>query len=407
MVCLCLWIILYKICANYKDFMSKHSKDYIKLMHLLHNDNYKLQKLTIKLGTDESKFIFKKEDSEIVFESTKYDVAMLGMSLKQFPNLDYENEFKEVKDLSKYFDDVQFLIDRDKQRLNNARVEIKSGKFKFEYVPEVLLEDFLASNKKASKKFEQLKYDYYHLFNYFAGLMVELQKSHEIHFSKNKKLESQVDLLFKRIMKAINAERAIDSYNKLLTLLDFCPQNKLSEYAQLQKHNNKTFEIMQKSYGNKTSVNNVLHLLLDIYRKLAEFSSDYIKTFAKVEHMIDEKTYNNNFGFSDDYKYLITIPEYKQILKSLDPAIRHSESHLNTVHDEKAGKILLTKKNGRRRDVIREYSYQEFSSISNELGNGLDLVLAMSVSICHIITLFRVIDSFEYKMLLVQIGNKS
>lgn len=386
--------------------MEKHSKDYIKLMRFLHEDKCVLHSIKIKLGLDESRFILKEMDKEVVFESKEPDVARLGLHLKIFPNLNYQDEFREVKDLNKYFDDIDFFIDLDKKKFQAAKNDISVANYQFKYDPVVLVEDFLHFDKKSTTAYKQLKEDYYHILIYFVHVLTQLQRTNEIKCSQNQKLKTQVDFLFKRIMKYISSATPIEAYHKLMDLVGFCPQKKMSKYVELHKEFSQTFLIIQKSYGNKTKVDNVLHLLLDIYRKLAEFSSDYIKIFSKIEHAMSGEKYNKYFGFNKDYDYLTNIPDYKQILQCLDPKIRHSESHLNTEYNRKDGKIIITKKNGRSCKVVREYSYQEFSHISYELYSTLALALTMSVSLAHIITLFSVINSKEYKMLLISIGNK-
>ncbi len=385
--------------------MAKHSKDYVKLKNLLHFDGYILQRFTIKPTTDESEFALKKNGDELIFQSKESDVAMLGMRLKVFPDMKYKDAFKEVKDLTKYFGDIEFLVDLDKRKLQKAKTDLESGIFKFQYDPLEHLEIFLDSTTKSSSSFNYLKKDHHHIIAYVVHLLLKLQQTYDARCALKSGFKVKMDFLFQRAMEAIHSERPIDSYLKLMALIDYDPKDKLSEYVELMAQNNATFETMQKSYGGKTKAENVMHLLLDIYRKLAEFSRDYIRTFAKIEHVLRNVEYNSKSGFCENYNYLNDNPGYQDFLKPLDPDLRNSESHLNTIHNKVEGKLIITKRNRRHRETIREYSYKEFSDISNNLNNNLVLELAMSISLCHMITLFRVINSYEYKMLLLSIDN--
>lgn len=398
----------------------KHSKseDYKKLMKLIHDDGYSLTEIHLNLDniegkpgffTENSRFVLKKGKDKIELTSTEEDLGSLVWHLKTFPNLDYENEFRKVVNLEKYFDDIKFLIDKDGQKLQNASAEVSKGDFKFEYKVEELIDTFLneTTNKaRSNPRYKKLREDYYYILLYHLDVLHRSKELLDRYNKEDSNFKHFNSFFFKRIMECVQADKPVQMYRNIIELLNFDPADKLSIYTAIKQDNNELFSMMQSYYGSSTSAAKVAPRLLDMYRRFAEYCSDFVEFFTRIENKIEKKEFDSSLGFNDNYGYLCTKKDYVPILKSLDPQIRHSESHLNTKTGESIGKIVITEKDGRRRKIIKEYSYQEFEVMLKEIDNSLTLAFAISVMSAYTIILHQVLISFEYKVLLLGIGNR-
>lgn len=394
------------------------SEDYKKLMKLIHDDKYTLTGAHVNLDqvkgkpgyfTQNSRFDLEKGEDKIEFKSEEDDLGMLVWHLKTFPNLDYQNEFRQVEDLEQYFNDIQFLIDQDGRKLQEASAQISRGDFKFTYDVEALLDAFLNEDKnkgRSNKKYKKLRDDYYFIHFYHLDILQQSKRLLDRYNNEDTNFKHYNNFFFKRIMECVQDEKPVQMYKKLIELLNFDPVDKLTIYSAIKQDNNEMFAMMQSYYGSSTKADKVITRLLDMYRRFAEYCGDFVEFFTLIEHKIEGKKFDSSLGFNDHYGYLCAKKEYVPILKSLDPQIRHSESHLNTKTGENIGKIIITEKKGRKREVIKEYSYRELESMLKDLDSSLSLAFAVSVMSAYAIILHQVIVSFEYKILLLGIGNR-
>lgn len=395
--------------------MSKHSQDYQNLMRLLHDEGWSIQKVELKIdnpaegSTEHSKFTLKKGKEINVLESTEDDLGLLSWHFHWFPNVQNKNEFRKVKNLERYYDEIQFLVDPDGAKLRAASVSVAKGEFKLTYRIEELLDGFLnekSNASRSSKKYLKLKTDYYFILLYHLDLLGRIKPMLDRYNTDGSNFKHYNDLLLQRTMEYVKSDKPIQKYQKLIEVLDFDPADKMSIYSEIEADNNEVFGMIQSHYGKSADAMKVIPRLLDMYRRFAEFSADYIQFFSRIEHSLAGKKYDANWGYSENFSYLLSIPHYASILKCLDPNIRHSESHLNT-KTGKLDRIIITDKNGRRRKILREYTYQEFSEMLKDLDNALSLAFTMAVISAYVIILQEVLTSFDYKVLLLGIDNRN
>jgi hypothetical protein len=145
---------------------------------------------------------------------------------------------------------------------------------------------------------------------------------------------------------------------------------------------------------------------LDVYRRYCELSSHFINALRiSIEIGNDENPIVAYKKFVTNVEILKSIPEYTMLVKGIEPRIRHSESHINTEIDEKNAIVRVTEKKGKNRKILCEFQLNEISKMILHLDRDFFPAMAVSFAIFETFLLLRCLNSFEYRILLLGIGN--
>ncbi len=146
--------------------------------------------------------------------------------------------------------------------------------------------------------------------------------------------------------------------------------------------------------------------LLDAYRRYCESLRPFIDVLSDVVCAVEKMS---RIAPNTGYKKRVAIiksTRFAGIARSLDPDIRHSESHDGTVIDDDKASVLLTDiaDDGSRR-TLGEYSYWQISDMTLDLQNGLFLAVLTSFALHETGLLFTALVSPEYTAALLSIDN--
>lgn len=379
------------------------SENFKLLMKLLFTDKKKINKVGIKLSKDDFEYTKIDFTDEEKFESQEADVAKYAFSLKSTINSDGDYEIASYNNLDKYYSDIEYLLDKDNTKLKKAVEDIRTGRYRFKFDPDKLLEEFLSSKRRKSKKFLPLKTEYFHICAY------NLLQSHIalVNLNKAKSKYPEIDGYYKKIdyifMKAFRNDRNfVKNYIRQqkagsFDLGDFAKQViSVTDYTKALK------DIFPKQgVKPKTGIN----FVLDMYRRYAEACVKPLNLLRIGQEIMDGVASPEPKKTSEQNKTIL-LKSLGPVLDCFDGRIRNSESHLSTEIDNKGKKILITKSQKEGREVLTKYTFEEMIGMTNTIKDKLLPSLTFTLYIeWRVMLLVIVYPLPEYKILLLQIDN--
>ena len=133
------------------------SKDFESLMDLLFNKKQRIEQVTTNLnsdGTGEAHISF--IGVVDTFSSKEPDVVKYTVHLRQTIDSDGKCELVAFKDLEQYYRDIDFLWKEEQSKRNQAYRDLAEGRYTFDFDPDELIEVFLLSDNRKSRKFLKL-----------------------------------------------------------------------------------------------------------------------------------------------------------------------------------------------------------------------------------------------------------
>jgi hypothetical protein len=395
------------------------SEDFKSLMKLLFHDRYKLIEIKIKLnqinnGTEGLPQIVNiklmKEHQEIDFISNETDVIEYCFSLNRTIDSNGDWEFYSVKDIERYYSDIDFLRDPDKEKLSNSIKRVIAGEFKPKYIPEKLVIQFLLadnkSEKRHSKKFEQLKEDY---FDILASCTLDLKQYTDL----NEKLKIERDG-YKRYSDSVNDlittafrsdSNQIKNYLFFKKILDFDIEDLIIRTSKEKKYHNYLFRTLSKT--NPHPLEESTRALLDVYRRYVEVLSPFINALRiSIEVCKGDLNPKNYLKMTENCRIIREENKLSHLVDIYDPSVRNSESHSNTIIDQEQGKILITEKSKGKRIVVKEIELNKMSQWVRCMERDFTPAITITFNIQEQFQLLLAMTSFEYLNAIVAIGNK-
>jgi hypothetical protein len=387
------------------------SDDLNCLRNLLFQDRYSIQEIVIKYGDGDKAtntiFTLKKENKKIEFSSCEDDIFLYGSSFHR--SLDHNGNWilSSYADDESYYQTIDQLFDKDEVKKKVAYERIVNGSYRPHYDSEKLLRKFILShNRKNINKFKNLREDYFEILinqalilNKYLELDKKLQQERLGYAELSKKIEI---ILRNSFLKTDNPVKNFLDYHKTI---DLNIEDILKKIQEEKDYHYKIYELIKKDLPNK-DIKNLGKVPLDIYRRYCELSSHFINA---IRISVERGNGNDNpipyKKFLSNVEFLKSIPEYAILVKGIEPQIRHSESHINTEIDEKTAIIRITEKKGKNRKLLCEYPLNEISRMTLTFEKDFFPAMTISFTIFESFLLLQILNSFEYRTLLLGIGN--
>lgn len=396
------------------------SQDFLQLTNLIFKQGSRITGIQLDVKQAKGKegdyihhslFTLCKNGEKITFESFEKDVLLYGFSFHQIPNAVGDMEFVSIKDLEKYYLDVEFLIDSENKRRAAAFKKVSSGKFKPSYDPEKLVRKFLLSNKRTSKKFGKLKNDYYEISMYFllrSKFAVDRDKKLKEERPKYARYSNLIDKLFSRVYRA--DENYIKNYLKYKNFIDLDLDDLAPRILDEKKHHNRSFKMLSNQGG--MPFEEGIRYPLDIYRRYAELTTHFINAIRiSIELLQGNSNPKSHKKFIENCEIIRKFEGYSELIECLDPRIRHSESHINTVIDSQQLKIIITEthkiRKETKREVLCEYDSDQLQEMLLIMERDLIPALVYSFYLNEQVLIDITLHSPEYLISLLGIGNKN
>ena len=405
------------------------TEDLIRLRNLLFQQGYTIQSYelrpdgptkAINTANEGIKFIFdsqnlvtkttlvlKNNKDQIVFTSNERDVLLYTSTFHKTLDKDGNWAFQCYTDNENYYKTIDLLVDNDGSKRKTAYDKISKGEFRPGYNPEQLIRKFLLTGyRKNKKKFEALRTDYFEiLVNQVLILKKYLEMDKKL---KNERLgyaelsKSAREILEKGFQTEENQIKNFLAYHKSI---DIDIEEITKKIQEEKDYHHQLFEsFAQKAPYSEIKI--VSKAPLDVYRRYCELSSHFINALRiSIEIGKGDKNTADYKKFVTNVEILRSIPEYAVLVKTIEPRIRHSESHINTEIDEKTGIVRFTEKKGKNRKILCEYPLNEISKMILQLDRDFFPAMVITFTIFETNLFLKILDSFEYRILLIGIGN--
>jgi hypothetical protein len=390
------------------------SDDLKKLLDLLGTYHYRIESHVFEskripnteLYEDTVSFLLKNGKDEINFKSSEEDVIKFVFSLERAITDTGEIEFGRFEDLNKYWSELDYLFTDEAIKTQDAVQRLRRGEFEFSYMPEDLLFEFLSAKHPNSKKFEPLKNNYFEIRAHYHILSQRALEQIERLKKENPKIEQNSRIIDEILMKAYRSDRNfminLKKFSKSidLDLNDLILQIK----SELDFKNELKLMLVKNSpLDSKMGI----RFLLDIYRRTSEQLAPFINALRiSIEIADGKQNPSHKLRYIDNCNIIRLKPEYASLIECLDPNIRHSESHINTVIDSKSNKVIITSVFGKRREKICEYTFQQIIEMTLKLENELFLAFPMGFYYHRLGLIDTLLLSREYRVSLLSINNR-
>jgi hypothetical protein len=380
------------------------SKDFKDLMNLLFEKRQRIEKITTNLkgdGTGEVRIHFKGLPD--TFLSKEPDVVNYALHIRKTIDAHGDCELVAFKDLEQYYRDANFLLNSEKSKIQRAHLELTTGQYTFDFDPDELVEEFLLSDNRKTRKFLKLKTEHFHIV---ARCMLAAQHAlqrYEGVAAKTPGFNLYYEAIERIYMKSFRKdENFVKNYILLKTTNDFSLRHFTSQVKVLNQH----IESLKAIFSaNGTLGQHSIQFLLDSYRRYAEACVQPLN-FLRIGQELANGNPQPDRAKSAAENKAILQPALGSLLDCYDPRIRNAESHLGTDVDTPNGQVHFYKEDRGRRELLVTYSFVELANMTNTLQHYLFLALALTADLEWRTMLLVVTgSSSEYMLALLKIGN--
>ncbi len=380
------------------------SKDFQDLMDLLFNKKQRIEEMTISFKGGDTKHTEISFTGAIdAFSSNETDVGNYALRLKQTIDSDGNYELVAFKDLEQYYRDVDFLFRDEQPKLNRAYHDLIEGRYTFDFDPDQLVEDFLLSRNRHSKKYSKLKSEHFHIAAYCMHAAAHALQQYEQLKSNTPGLETYHQAIERVYIKAFRSDpNFVKNYIKQKTTNDFNLVNFMTQVRAITKHLDLMKTIFTKG---GMQADHGIQLLLESYRKYAEACVKPLNLLRIGQEIADGDPCPERMKGAEANKAILQ-PALGTMLDCYDPRIRNSESHLSTEVDAQNGQVLFYDDTKGRHEFLVQYSFVELVDMTNKIQHYLFLALVFTAYMeWRTMLLIITTSSPEYKLALWKIDN--
>lgn len=387
------------------------SKDFERLMNLIYFEGYQVSKLSLHVRGEDAiaKIVLTKDPSEVILQSSSEDFFNYAVSLEKTANRNGEFQFTEIKNKNAYYKDVEFLTDTDGKKMQAAIKKIQSGDFTLDFDIEKTFDKFLSGKYgMKDKDIIKLKTHYFEIFALTLHLSNECITSKEKIDRKNKEFTKYYflidEILRMGFMRTGKPIKAIQDYKFFNHFLNFDIENIAMRGIEQCEHVNDLLGMLSERGGVEGSTGT--RHLLDVYRRFCELSFEFINMLRiaievadGVENPKSYLTYLENVG------KIKSKQKYSKLVESIDPHIRHSESHVGTRIDNEKDEVVLTDTRGGNENVVGRYAFHELSDMTKMIQRSLYPALLITFTLFETAFKLLIFISPEYKFMLLKLKN--
>jgi hypothetical protein len=386
------------------------SEDFERLMNLLYFEEYKVSKLSLRVRGEEAiaEAILTKGSDEIILQSSCEDFFNYVASLKKTANTNGKFQFTKIENTAAYYEDMKFLSDIDGKKLQAAIKKVQSGNFVFDFDIEKIFDKFLSGKYgKKDKDIIKLKTYYFDIFAFTLFLSKEYLKIEEKIERANKEFieyylltDEILRMAFMRVGKPVEA---IEDYKFFKNFLSFDIGNNARSATELGYWFANDLlgmlaerEVVEGSIGIK--------YLLDMYRRFCESSFEFINLLRIAIELADGvENPESHLPYLENVEIIKSKQKYSKLVESVDPHIRHSESHLNTRIDDEKGEIVLNDTSRGKEEMVGKYTFHELSDMTKTIQRSLYPALLIAFTIFETAFKLLIFISPEYKYMLLKL----
>ena len=380
------------------------SKDFENLMDLLFKKGQRIEKFTTNFngdGPEQAHISF--IGAADTFSSKEPDVVTYTLHLRHTIDSDGNYELVAFKDIEQYYRDVDFLLNSEQPKLRQAYRDLAEARYTFDFDPDELIEKFLLSNNRKSRKFSKLKSEHFHIAAHCMIAASRALQQYELLKSKTPGFETYHYAIENVYMKAFRSDpNFVQNYIQHKTTNDFNLVNFMTQVRAITQYTELIKTIFPKD---GMPGNQGIQLLLDAYRRCAEACVKPLNLLRIGQEIASGNPCPERTRSAGENRAILQ-PILGSILDCYDPRIRNSESHLSTEVDATNGQVLFYNDDKGQHEFLVTYSFAELVNMTNMIQHNLFPALAFTAYMeWRTMLLVITCKSLEYKLAVLKIGN--
>lgn len=384
------------------------SAELAELVRLIHQERYDVEYIkwhvTDKGGRFEQVCIVrlrKKEDTVTLTSSTP-DFCEYVHHLQHLGDSAGKIRIRRIRDLNRYWSDVEYLVDEDKSKVHKAIGDLRTGKFKFNYDFDRLLDEILLKNAPTSNRYLPLKRDYYYIFAMYLLRSEGTVKSQATIIAKDAMAKAYVDAANEITIAFRPSSNAIENYRfyKKWAAFDF---NRIVSRIASQSDvvNDAVAELVRRG---KVSGPIAIDRFLTIYKKITELISPFLN-LIRVGMQLKDGVANPKpiLPLGQNIALLRAHSTYGPLFHCLDADLRHADAHVSA--EVVDNDVVLYDCRGKTAKELKRYTLEEVGKMTQTLQQTLFPAMAITMIMQEVAMKDLVLISREFKFLLLSIGN--
>ena len=346
--------------------------------------------------------------TERVLISSEKDFWDFAIAL--YPSLDSNGNriLRRYRDKGRQINESKWLATTQadaEKRTEHLRRSFHASKGKVDSSLKALLLLFLRSSDWGGSRFLPLKEKFFELQDVLLRETQSLLATQKRVCGRNPEAQRYSDLV-EELLNAFwqQEETFIKRSMRFVSIVRFDIGDAIARAVEQRKHVDDLMGMLAKRTP-LPARKGVPHLL-DAYRRYCQSLEPFIVVLSDLVCAVEKlPAISHNLGYKKRVA-LIKSTRFADIVRSLDPEIRHSESHDGTIIDDERALVVLTDKDERgERRTLGEYSYWQISDMTLDLQNGLCLAVLTAFALHETGLLLTALVSHEYRFALLSIDN--
>lgn len=385
----------------------KHSSDFVRAKKLMYIEKYDVNQVTIEMEQSPSgdqkhsaTITFNKDGHIEKIQSCEFDFVFFAWSLKTSIH-DGLNKIIEVKNMNKYYENIDFFVANQKRDLETAKSDLLTGKQKLsdDFSSELALEDIIKKKYKTSQVNDVMKKYVYVLANEFIIIgflkkQFEKLKRKSNDPTKFVKMFNLAGKIYQDHLFSLPPLKAVEIYGKRSRInLEHITKSLLHQHTTSHEKWEGLTQNATKKIEGKSGAKHMLD----------EYCDYYELTYKMLRHLAFIASNSNSSSFKDSQKGIEDILEqagYGQLLEPIIKSLRNAGSHWEADYSEK-GKIILIDSRSGKSKKIGEITYEELIHHTN-LIKELSKALLISILMTERLLYLKALDSPDLKIILVE-----
>ncbi|MHA1959160.1 MAG: hypothetical protein ACW99U_02970 [Candidatus Thorarchaeota archaeon] len=351
--------------------------------------------------------LFKDEKREVI-KSNEEDFARVLLRFQKTVDSDGSIKLARIGNSKKYFEAIKEFTEHREIKISKALDDWKSGKSPVEGgfwhdVDRALVKLLFEKTSPEDSDVLWLRENYFHIFAFYLAEAKGITGvGKDALFHKHKDIQPLIAITERILRDAFLSNQKtgnpVEIYKTYRRLLPDSLEDQ-TERVSIQLAYLDDLRAMIKEVGSRKERVRILYVL-DVYRRVYEMTRPILDLLRIAAMQMKGKPTERDVS-DDEIISILKEDNYSELVDAFNPQIRHCESHLATKIREDKRTVLLTKREGLRRSIIQEFSYEEIVSYQERLYDLVFPALFYAVSSFDGFLKIMLMDSLEYQLLLI------
>jgi len=340
-------------------------------------------------------------------QSSAEDFVSFAIQLDKLVDSKGEIGLGKVKDLEKYYRDIENLVDEKQEKTRAAVKSILSGQYKFSFNPRSGIRKVLQDRIPVTDP--DVRGVKSHFFETYANLLIEGQRLVRLDEDMRKRNSDYAGyaskygrILNRGFLGQANKTNMVDAYRKYIEVVQVDNEDLVRRVHEQLKYVHFLQQLLVDA--GRVDIENGARAVVDAYWRLCELCSPMLYA-AQVAVALSEDG-GSDVGqpsLDNSVKSLRNNPETENLVKCVEPILRNSEAHCSSSIVLENGQPFVVAYESRTYPAreIKRFPLSEVTDSLNCLAKSLVLALCMTLQLFEYAFLLLVLGSYEFKMLLV------